>query len=280
MKFILRYKWIILVAAIIIAAIALSVYSALSPGRALGGSGILGSALKPIQTSLNSISERLNTFWSSGRIIEELRAENSRLRRHAATVDEQSRLYHETLKENERLRDILEFKQKRRDFELMPATVIAGDIDNYARTFTISRGDKHGVVPQMLALNEFGQIVGVVSEVGSDQSVLRMLVDSDFACGAYIFRSRDYGVCRGRFELMYDNKLTMIGFGTDTDIKEGDEVLTSDIGEVFPRDLVIGYVSDLEYDRNGMTVTAIITPAAELTHVEQVFLIMSFESED
>ena len=280
MRFIIRYKWIILVAAVLISALVLSVASALSPGLALGGSGILGRALRPFQTSLDSISERVGVFWNSGRIIDELLAENTRLRQHAANVEEQARLYQVTLEENERLRNFLDFKQRWRNFESLPATIIARDIDNYARTFTISRGGRHGVEPQMLVLNEYGQLVGVVSEVGSDHAVLRTVVDSEFACGAYVFRSGVDGVCRGRFELMREGRLTMIGFSPDADIKSGDEVLTSGVGGMFPRDIAIGYVSEVETDINGMTVTAVVTPAADLTHIDQVFLVMSFESED
>jgi len=132
----------------------------------------------------------------------------------------------------------------------------------------------------MLVLNEYGQLIGVVSEVGSDNAVLRTVVDSEFACGAYVFRPGVDGVCRGRFELIHDGKLTMIGFSPDADIKSGDEVLTSGVGGLFPRDVIIGYISELESDINGMTVTAIITPVADLVHIDQVFIVMSFESEE
>lgn len=280
MKFIIRYKWILLVAAIVIAALVLSIVSALSPGQALGTSGFLGKALKPIQTSLGTISDRFGTILKSGQIIDDLRAENSRLRQHAAEVDKNARLYQLTLEENERLRELLDFSQRRRDLEFLPANIIARDIDNYARTFTISRGSKHGIQPQMLALNEFGQLIGIVSEVDTEWAVLRTLVDSDFACAAYVFRPNIDGVCRGKFEIMRDGVLTMLGFGTDADIKDGDEVLTSGVGGLYPRDIVIGHISELQYDPNGMTATAVITPAADLTGIDQIFLVTSFESED
>jgi rod shape-determining protein MreC len=280
MKTIIRYKWIILVAAVIVLLLALTIVSALFPGRALGSSGILGSAFGPFQTSLDAVSERVNLFWNSGRVIDELRAENARLRQHAASVEEQARLYQVTLEENERLRNFLDFKQRWRHFEGLPATITARDTDNYARTFTISRGERHGVHPNMLVLNEYGQLVGLIAEVGADWAVLRTVVDSEFACGAYVFRPGVDGVCRGRFDIMREGLLTMIGFNPDADIKNGDEVLTSGVGGLFPRDIIIGYVSELEADINGMTVTAIITPAADLTHIDQVFLVTSFESED
>lgn len=280
MKFIISHKWILLVAAVIIVALALSIFSAMSPGLAWGSSGFLGTVLKPVQTSLGTLSDRISTFFNSGQIIDDLRAENARLRQHAADIDEDARLYQITLEENERLRNLLEFNQRRRDLQLYPATIIAPDIDNYARTFTISRGSKHGVEPQMLAINEYGQLVGIVSEVGADWATVRTAVDSEFACGAYVFRPGIDGVCRGKFEIMRDGKLTMIGFGPDADIKSGDEVLTSGVGGLYPRDVVIGYVSELQYDTNGMTATAIITPAADLTDIDQIFLVLSFESEE
>lgn len=280
MRFLIGHKWIIILIAIVAAAIVFSVVAALVPGVAVGSADWLGGVLKPVQVSLASVSDWASSFWTNGRLVDELLTENALLRKYVADIDEQARLYDQMLKENDRLRDLLEFKRRSREFTFTSATVIARDTDNYAKTFTLSRGSKHGVKPQMLAVNEIGQLLGVVSETGSDWATLRTLVDSDFACGAYVYRARIDGVCQGNFKLMNDGRLTMTGFTPDVDIKVGDEVLTSGVGGLFPRDVVIGTVSELLFDLNGMTATAVIQPAADLRHIEQVFLVTSFESEE
>ena len=280
MRFLFGHKWMALVIIIVAAAVVLSAMSALSPGIAIGSSDWLGGLLKPFQTSVGSISNMASSFWTSGRRIAELEAENAALRRHVAEIDEQARLYDQIISENERLRELLGFAQRHSDLSLLPAAVIARDTDNYAKTYTISRGSRHGIEPRMLAVNEMGQIVGTVSEAGVDWATVRTVVDSDFACGAYVFRSRIDGVCKGSFGLMNEEKLTMTGLTPDVDIKVGDEVLTSGVGGMFPRDIVIGEVIALEFDLNGMTATAIISPAAELKRIEQLFIVMSFESEE
>jgi rod shape-determining protein MreC len=269
-----------LVAIIILVAIVLSVAAALSPGVAVGGTGWIGDFLKPIQTVTVSVSDWVSSFWTNARRVEELEAENATLRRYIAETDEPARLYEQAVSDNERLRDLLDFSQRKRDLTYQPAAVIARDTDNYAKTFTISRGSRNGIEPNMLVINEIGQLVGVVSFVSAEWATVRSIVDSDFAIGAYAFRARIDGVCRGKFEMMNENTLTMIGLTPDADIKVGDEILTSGVGGQFPRDIVIGEVVAMEFDPNGMTATAIIAPAAELKRIEQMFVITSFESED
>ncbi|GHU95615.1 hypothetical protein FACS1894208_08740 [Clostridia bacterium] len=129
----------------------------------------------------------------------------------------------------------------------------------------------------MAAVSAEGHLLGVISEVGVNWSTLRTIIDADFVCGAYAYRANLETVCLGRFDLMRENLTTLSGFKTDADLKNGDLVLTSGVGGLYPRDLEIGHVQEVEFDPNGMTATAILKPVANLTRLSQVFLIKSFE---
>ncbi|GHV10340.1 cell shape-determining protein MreC [Clostridia bacterium] len=280
MKFLADHKWIVAFCAVLLLALALTVVSMLSPGAASVTSNVLGGVLNPAQEAVNTVSDWLKSAFGNQKELDELINENRRLRAHAAEVEEKARLYDQTLDENERLRQLLGFAQRRRDLNFISSVILSRDLDNYARTCTLSKGSLDGVASGMAAVSPEGHLVGVVSEVGVNFCTLRTIIDADFVCGAYAYRTNLEAVCEGRFDLMGENRTTLSGFRVDTDLKNGDIVLTSGLGGMYPRDLEIGYVQEVEFDPDGMTATAILAPSADLGHMTQVFLIKSFDIGD
>jgi rod shape-determining protein MreC len=64
----------------------------------------------------------------------------------------------------------------------------------------------------------------------------------------------------------------------DADIRVGDRVVTSGTGGIYPRDLVIGYVTEVIPDEFSRTLTATVRPAATLTDLDRVMIITSYET--
>ena len=64
---------------------------------------------------------------------------------------------------------------------------------------------------------------------------------------------------------------------TDAVVKNNDQVVTT--GSAFyPKGLILGYVSDAGMDETGVGKFALLTPAADLDNLEQVFLIADYQS--
>ena len=57
----------------------------------------------------------------------------------------------------------------------------------------------------------------------------------------------------------------------------GDIILTSGVGGVYPKDLVIGTVTEVKKDISGMGDYAIIEPRVDLNRLTQVFIITDFD---
>ena len=62
----------------------------------------------------------------------------------------------------------------------------------------------------------------------------------------------------------------------ESDIRIGDKVITSGIGGVYPRGLLVGRVSAIEVDEASRTLTAIIEPAADLDSISKVMIVTEY----
>ena len=63
---------------------------------------------------------------------------------------------------------------------------------------------------------------------------------------------------------------------SESDIRIGDKVITSGIGGVYPRGLLVGRVSAIEVDEASRTLTAIIEPAADLDSISKVMIVTEY----
>ena len=69
-------------------------------------------------------------------------------------------------------------------------------------------------------------------------------------------------------------KLAFINLPREADVIKGDTIVTSGYGGVYPKGLVIGTVENVDVDAVGGTQVAHITPAADFSHMEEVFVII------
>ena len=149
---------------------------------------------------------------------------------------------------------------------------------NWASTFTISKGSSNSDVEVGDAvITEAGMLVGQVTEVEGTTSKCRSIVDTGFSASAFTESSSDIVVAKGNFARMRDGKLAIEYISEGTHMYTGDTVMTSGKGEVFPRGLLIGYVSDMDEDISGLGMTATVEPAAEIGELMNVYVITDFK---
>ena len=130
-------------------------------------------------------------------------------------------------------------------------------------------------------VDEYGNLVGVISVVGANWSTLITVVDVDLEMGGLIARTDGAAILEGDFELMGQGKLKLTYLPEDTQLLAGDTILTSGLVSggtaTYPSGLVVGYVEEVRSDDSGMSDYAVLTPAAQLGTLEQVFVIKAFD---
>ena len=117
--------------------------------------------------------------------------------------------------------------------------------------------------------------------MGSNWATVITMVDVDMEMGGLIARTDGAAILEGDFALMGQGKLKLTYLPEGTRLLAGDAVLTSGLvfgGEAaYPARLLVGYVEEVRSDESGMNDYAILTPAADLDGLEQVFVIKEFD---
>ncbi len=266
---------LLLVIAVLLAAI-LAVFSAFGGGIADPLSNALGIVTTPIRNVATRFFDWTEGVYNYSFKYEELEKENAALKQKLAEMEQKAIAGEAAVKENAKLRELLKIQEKRTDFVLDLATVTSRSASNWDSTITLSKGSIHGVVPGNCVIDEFGALVGIIEEVGTNWSTARTIIDPDTEVGGLVARTDSAAIAGGDFALMDQGKLKLSFLPETTQLITGDLVLTSGLNGIYPSGLIIGTISELHTEVSGMSRYAILEPRADLAGIKQVFVITDF----
>lgn len=238
---------------------------------------LLGFVTTPVRNGVDSAADWVEDRFSDDYEVDQLRAELERLRRELADARDTVREANAALTENENLRALLGLREKRRELTFESVTITAHGLSNWESSFTVSKGSNFGIAKDQCVIDAYGNLVGVVSEVGLNWATVRSVVDTGIEMGALMSRTNAAAVLEGDFTLMGQGRLKLSYLPDGAEINAGDQVLTSGKGGVYPPDLVVGQVESVHTDPGGMTRYAVIAPAADLSSLQQVFVITDYD---
>lgn len=267
----------ILIAALVIAI--LCSVTALVRSEAAFVSNALNAILRPVRNAVTSIAEQVEGYYNYIFQYELIAAENQDLKARLASAQEQIRNAETYERENERLRNLLGLLEQHEDYKVVDAYISAWSDSNWNSGFTIDKGSSQGVSVGHCVITENRQVVGFVTEVGQNWSTVMSILDPTSEISAMVYGSGYMGVAQGDFELMEAGQLRMSYLTTDAVIRNGDQVLTTGSGDIYPQGLIIGSIIDVALDQAGVSKYAVIDPAAEVDALEQVFVITSYDYE-
>lgn len=243
--------------------------------------GFVGRAVSflvtPIQKISNEISRRFGNTWSGIQDVQELEAENKKLQKEIETLRYENKLLAQEKKELDRLRELFEFDKRFADYPKTGARVIGKNPGNWYETFVIDKGAKHGLKVDMVVTAGNG-LVGKIIQVRELDSTVISLIDELSGISAKILRTSDLCIVSGRKKLGQEGLALMEQIADDTHLIIGDEVVTSHLGKIYPPGILIGTVKDIEVNPNKLTKTAILQPAVDFKHLEEVLVIVGDNS--
>lgn len=254
--------------------------SVLFGGRAGPIESAVQAVTRPFQTVSTAVTQNVSHLYGQAAQHEQLLLENEALRQKAAALEDAAREGRLATEENKRLRALLDFKSRRQDLCFEPAKVQSESASNWSRSVRLNKGSDSGLEPRDCVVDANGRLIGMVSEVGKSFCHVYLITDAGFELGGEAVPSLERGVLCGEFSLMTKGCFKLAYLPRDTTLAPGDEIVSLATEGLHPSGLLVGRVQSIERDPGGLYSSALLTPAADLTALHQLFVITDFGSSD
>lgn len=219
----------------------------------------------------------ITTAFDSVEDIENAFEENQALKRQVDQVYEKDAEINNLREENEQLKEELNLDETLSDYTTLSANVISRNPDRWVDNLIIDVGSSDGISQNMAVMSQNG-LLGVITEVNQASSKVTLITNIEATSNrvsAQIVSEEDdeaiYGVVSDY--LVDDNELLMTQITSDEGIEEGDLVTTSGLGGLFPSGLVIGRVTEVALDNQGLGHIVHIEPETNFDTTKYVTVI-------
>lgn len=221
----------------------------------------------PIQTTINWFLEQLTLGIENYIYLWNTRKDNTALLKENRRLLNSISILQEMRQENIRLRKFLNFQEKFQ-FKSIVARVIAKDVSTEFRSIRINRGEAEGIRKKMAVLTDEG-IVGHVLRTTRHTSDIVTILDLLSAVDAIVERSRVRGVVEG-----LTDEVCRLKYTTRTDdVQVGDTLVSSGLGGIFPKGLMIGKVSKTLKKPYGISQEIEVQPHIDFSRLEEVLVV-------
>ncbi len=271
----LKFKIILVLASLMVG---FMLYASTTEGFQLLPGRVISFIVTPIQDLSAQLSSSVGGFFSMLFNAQSISEENEQLRQENQQLRDSLIELEEAKRENEQLKGFLGIKESNPDIEFTPAFVIGRDPADEFYAFTIDVGAQAGVSVGDPVITDNG-VVGIVSRVDDHTAKVMTLLDPSFNLGALDMQSRDPGSVIGEASLALHGYCKMTYLPLTSQAKQGDLVITSGIGGVFPENLVVGTVREVRTETSSVSLYAVVEPAVNVADVKDVYVITNFENQ-
>ena len=231
----------------------------------------------PVNEKLVAVSNNADSVRNFFAALTTMQDENKKLKTEVETLSYANIQMAEIWAENQRLSNLLQYKNDAKNLKLQTAKVIGKNIGDIKDTVLINLGSNAGLRENMAVVNASG-LVGIIDETYPDASRVLLITSPRCKAGGIVLRanSRVVGVVNGLAG--GDAVLQMSNMARDADIVEGDIVVTSGFGGNHPGGLVIGNVSEVSLNVGGLLKQAKIVPAVDFGRLEEVMVVADYQN--
>jgi rod shape-determining protein MreC len=222
----------------------------------------------PLERMVTLPVHELRGVWGDYVALVGVREENEKLRSRLSRLEEENHQYREAILSSERFQKLTSFRAAR-EVPMVPANVIHQDLSPWFQSLIIDQGAAAGIRPGMPVITDSG-VVGLVSGTTPGAAKVMLVIDPQSRLDAYVERTRARATVRG--VAAREAELEYVSRGENLD--EGDLLLTSGMGGVYPKGLVVGRVSRIDRKHSGLFLDASVLPAVDFARLDEVFVIL------
>lgn len=215
------------------------------------------------------------SFWIDDVFVSrtDLLEENERLREDLLVAQRELQLLESLASENSRLLDLREATQVIAG-EVMPAEIINVSPDPYSKRILINKGSEDGVFLGQALLDAKG-LMGQVDEVLPFSAWVLLITDSHHITPVEVNRNGERSLARGSRSTASELELEFV---TQTqDMKAGDLLVSSGMGQVYPKNYPVAEVTSVYFDPGQDFATVKARPLAQLARTRHVMLVFASE---
>ncbi|MEW6615061.1 MAG: rod shape-determining protein MreC [Thermodesulfobacteriota bacterium] len=233
---------------------------------------IIFEVSSPFQKTIQSTVGGVKTLWGNYIFLVNLKKENTALSKTINALKEENLRLREAAIANMRLRKLLLFKDEFRS-PMVPAEVISEDPSSWFKTIILDKGSKDGIEKKMAVVTSEGMVGRVI---GVYRSVSKVLLSTDHssAIDVMVQRTRAKGILEG----MVNQTCQLKYVSRADDVRIGDDIISSGLGGIFPKGLLLGRVSKIKKEGSGLFQYIEVTPSVDFTKLEEVFIVVGDKS--
>ncbi|MGZ3538899.1 MAG: rod shape-determining protein MreC [Thermodesulfobacteriota bacterium] len=222
----------------------------------------------PLQKAATLVIQTVQGTFQHYVFLVNLERENRMLKEKIAQLQEENHKTNEIRLANERLRQLLQFREKNSP-SMVGAEVIGRDPSFWFKSVMIDKGERDGVKKGMAVISPAG-VVGQVLKIAPDYATVLLITDYNSAVDCIVERSRAKAIVEGKGENQCHLKYLL----RSEEVAVGDIVITSGLGGNFPKGLMVGEVNKVDKKGHGVFQYAELMPSVDMTRLEEVFVVM------
>lgn len=217
----------------------------------------------PIVGAVSTASQSIRSAASTLTRVSELARENQRLKSQIQEMAKRNVALEDAGLERQRLERLLRLRD-RAPRGSVAARVIGRRLTQWPEAIIIDKGRSDGVRPRQAVVAPAG-LVGRIYSVSAHTALAVPLTDRNSSVGVLVQRSRDAGILTG------DGEACLLEYlPADADVRPGDVVVTSGLGDVFAKGTMVGVVVSVTRDDAASMKRTQVRPSVDLSRLEEV----------
>ena len=239
---------------------------------------LFGTLFSPIQKVSDFISDKVNWFEDSFASAGNYKKEIERLEKKVAEYENQLVEYNDIKQKLSSYETMLGVKEENPDFKLERAKIIGTDSADMFTSLIIDKGSNSGVQANDPVI--YGNyVVGTVKKVHPSYSIVESILNPEVNISALESKTRETAYITTTIEFSQKGNCILSGLERTTSVTPGGIILTSGIGGLYPKGLIIGTVSEVCESNYDLSNYAVIEPGVNIKDIEDVFIITDFEGQ-
>jgi rod shape-determining protein MreC len=227
----------------------------------------------PMQSSVTYVKTRTSSFFEHYVMNINASQDNTKLEKEVSELRRQVFSYEQVYKENKRLKELLQFGGEL-DLQKVLAQIIAWDANSDFKVLRINKGKADGIELQSSVVTSVG-LVGYIFRLTDHYADIITILDPNNRVDALVERTRSHGIVEG-----YSRNRAIMKYLAGTEpVILGDLVLSSGLGNIYPKGLRIGKITKVERESYGITQSIEIEPVVNFSTLEEVVVLVGPKDE-